>query len=242
MKRTIALIIFTFFISTESSRIFAQLLKIEAIELTGVGLTANDDFGDYASFISKVRNPALFQSQLINQIDSLSTITNTGFSIDFIFSLVDKPFNEFIFGIQNGSVETELFKSLSFQSDSGFVSSDITNQSQYFTLKTGYRRIFRTDKKIKLLAGTTIQLGIPVSSKTTQTFNREFVGEAYSFFGKQSVSFGLSIPYGLRFKLFRNVQVAFISKPTFFFQRVDGTPSSSLLRGTNLSFRFNIQS
>lgn len=220
----------------------AQSIKIDAIEITIVGETAEDDFGDYSRFVAKTRNPALFQSVLENEIDQNGTINRTGFSIDFIFSQISKPQNEFILGFQAGSVTNDLYTGLTFESDSASISGDITNQSQFFDLKAGYRRIFRMDKKIKVLVGANLQLGIPVSSNTTQTFNNPFFGDEYKFFAKQHVNVGLALNYGIRFKLFRNVYGAFVSRPTLFFQQVDGTPSSSILRGTNLSFQFKIRS
>ena len=222
--------------------ICAQSLKIDAIEFVTIGQIGDEDFGGYESFISKVKNPALFESGIVNQPNKIGIISSTGFAIDFVFVQADMPANEFILGIQSGTIESEVFQELSFQGDSNLVSSDITNTSQFFTIRSGYQRVFRYDKRIKILTGTTLLLGVPVSSNTTQTLTIDFFPQEYKFFAKQSASVGLSITYGIRFKLFRNVHTAFISRPTFYFTRVDGSPTSSLLRGTNLSFQFKIRS
>jgi hypothetical protein len=219
----------------------AQSIKINAIELTAIGQIGDGDHGNYEYFVYNTRNPALFQSGLIDQPDKFGIIRNSGFAIDFIFNQDDEPVNEFILGIQSGSIETEIFKDLSFQDDSLTFNSDVTNISQFFTVRAGYHRVFRADKRIRLLAGTMLQFGVPVSSNTTQTVTTDFFTDEYKFFAKQSVSVGYTISYGLRFTLFRNVHASLLSRPTFYFSRVDGSLSSSLLRGTNLSIQFKIR-
>lgn len=238
-KKFLATQVFILFVS--SATILAQSIQIEAIEFTFVGRTAENDFGEFDSFVSKVREPSLFQSKLVEQIDQNGIITTSGFAIDFVFSGMENPNNEFVFGIQTGSVESEIFQSLTVLRDTLTEISDISNSSQVFTLKAGYQRIFRDKKRLKLILGTSYQLGIPVSAKTTQTFDDEFFGEEYTFFAKQHASFGISAVYGIRFKLFRNVSASFLSRPGLYWQQVDGTPTANLLRGTNLSFRFKIK-
>ena len=119
--------------------------------------------------------------------------------------------------------------------------SDITNNSQYFTLRSGYQRVFLADKRVRVVASTMLHIGIPVSSKTTQTIESNLIGGEYDFFAKQSAYVGFSIPFGVRFKLFRNVNMSIMSRPTFLFQKVDGTSSTSLLRGTNISLQFKLR-
>ncbi len=219
----------------------AQSLQIDAIEILAFEQTGDDDFGTYNSFVSKARNPALFQFDLINQPEKIGIITNNGFAIDFVLSQKDEPVNEFIFGFQAGTVESELFNDLSLQRDTSLFVGTIKNSSQYFALKGGYQRVFRADKKIRIITGTSLQIGIPVSSKTMQTITSQFLQEEYNFFAKQSASLGFSINYGIRFTLFRNMHLALMGRPTFLFQNIDGTPSSSLIRGTNLSLQFKIR-
>ena len=219
----------------------AQSLKIDAIEISAIGQIGDGDHGNYEYFINNTRNPALFQKGLIDQPNKAGIIRSSGFAIDFVFKQVTEPANEFILGLQSGSVETEIFKDLTFQGDSSIFNSDVTNVSQFFTIRTGYHRIFRADKRIRLLAGTMIQLGIPVSSKTTQSVETDFFTDEYKFFAKQSISIGYTISYGIRFTLFRNVHASFMSRPTFYFSQVDGSLSSSFLRGTNLTLQFKIR-
>ena len=57
----------------------------------------------------RLKNPALFQTGLVNQPDNIGIIRTSGFIIDFIFVQVDEPVNEFVIGIQSGSIENRSF-------------------------------------------------------------------------------------------------------------------------------------
>jgi len=234
---SICLILFLCF----SAQSKAQHLQIKAIEIYTSSQTANDELGGYSTFISKTRNPALFLSEATKDPAQDASITANGFTINFIFNEPKKPYNEYMVVIQSSSITTDLFENNTVQRDSIIGISSLQNSSQFFVLSGGYQRVFRHDKRLQLIVGSGVQLGIPVSANTTQTFNSDFSGDENQFFAKQSVSAGLSFPIGIRLKAFRNVSLALIGRPTLFYHRVDGNPSTTFLRGTNLSFQFDIR-
>jgi len=234
---SICLILFLCF----SAQSKAQHLQIKAIEVYTSSQTANDELGNYSGFISKTRNPALFLSEVTQDPAQDAAITANGFTINFIINQPEKPYNEYMVRIQSSSITTDLFENNTVQRDSIIGISSLQNSSQFFVLSGGYQRVFRNDKRLQLIIGSSIQLGIPVSANTTQTFNSDFSGDENQFFAKQSVTAGLSFPIGIRLKAFRNVSLALIGRPTLFYHRVDGNPSTTFLRGTNLSFQFDIR-
>lgn len=221
----------------------AQVIAIDAIEIGSASQSGSSgNLPSVSSFISNTRNPALFRTSIASEIDHPNVFRKEGFQIDFIFSLNDDKRHQFIAGIERNSIESDLFLVNGSIQDTLSVSANYSVRNEYFFLKSGYQFTLRPDKKLSLIAGGQINFGIPVSSRTEEViFYRELENEEFSFFGKQSATAGLSIPIGIRLKLFRNVSMSLLVKQTFQYYRIDGSPVIASLIGTNLGFYFKLR-
>ncbi|MBO6792895.1 MAG: hypothetical protein JJ895_03210 [Balneolaceae bacterium] len=219
----------------------AQSIQVKGIEIYGQELSGMEDLGSLESSISNTRNPLLFKTKGLAETEEKSQQYSTGFSIDFHLINPKKQTHEYILGIQAGQIESYFTSAALIEYDSLAANTSIRNVSEFFNLKAGYQRVFRSEKKLKLTAGGVITLGFPVSSTTYQTINTELYSDTFQFFGKQSASIGLSVPLSARLKVVRNVSIALTSRPTFMLHNADGNLSTTLFRGTTLSLHFKLR-
>ena len=225
-----------------TGELYGQYIVIDAIEIGGTSQSGSSNLPSASSFISSTRNPALFKTSIISEIEHPNAFRNEGFRIDFIFRLNKDQRHQFIAGFERASIESDLFLVTGSIQDTISVSTNYTARNEYFFLKSGYQFTYRPEKRLSLIVGGQINFGIPVSSKTEEEiFYREFNNEKLSFFGNQSASAGLTFPIGLRLKLYRNVSISLLSRTSFQYYRVDGTPVIATLNGVNLGLHFKLR-
>ncbi len=221
--------------------ISAQGIQVKAIEIYGQSLNGTSDFGDLSSTINNTRSPILFRTDGLTELGEASAQRTNAFAIDFHITRKGIVVHEYILGIQSGTIETDFTTTASIVYDSLTTTTSITNVSEYFKLKAGYQRLFRSDKKLKFTVGGLLVVGIPISSMTTQQIVTSFGTDSFVFFGKKSVALGFSLPLSARLKVINNVSLSLTSRPTLLVHGVDGNFSSTLFRGTNLAFHFKLR-
>lgn len=221
--------------------ILAQGIHVKAIEIYGQNLNGTSDFGDLNSAINNTRNPILFRTDGLTEIGETSELTTNEFAIDFHIARKGIEAHEFILGIQAGTITTDFTTTASVVYDSLNTTTSITNVSEYFNLKAGYQRLYRSDKKLKFSVGGLLVMGFPISSITNQRIVTIRGSDNFVFFGKKSAALGFSLPLSARLKLINNVSISLTSRPTLLLHGVDGNFSSTLFRGTNLGLHFKLR-
>ncbi len=220
-----------------------QNITLEAIEIGSVSQSGSGNLPSVDSFLLNTRSPALFRTSIISEVGQPNVFNKTGLRIDFIFSLERDNRHQFKAGIERAAIESDLYLVSGSIQDTLSVSANYKTRNEYFFLKSGYQFVHRPGKRFTLIAGGQLNFGIPVSSRTEEliTINKEIGEEEYRFFGKQSASAGISIPVGIRFKLFRNVSMSMLIRQSFQYYRLDGTPLFTSMRGTNVGFHFKLR-
>lgn len=234
--------LFILFLLIPSSTLFGQVIIIDAIEVNTSSLSGKGALPEFSNFISSTKNPSLFRTRDISNPTNESSARSTGVSIDFIFRSVNNPRHQFIAGFEAANMTTDLYELQGTFQDTIAVTSTYTSVSEHFFLRAGYNYVRAPQRKLTLMAGAVVRLGIPISSKTEESLSGiDLLDSEFSFFAKQSASIGLSVPLGFRFKVIKNLSMTFTSKPTFHYSGLDGTPHFMILRGTNLAFHFNLR-
>ncbi len=207
-----------------------------------VGQTGESSLPSSSSFLNSTRNPALFRTTISNELSRDNSITRTGFRIDFLFKSTQNPKHQFVGGIETSSISYELYSLNGFFQDTLSATTRYESRNEYFFLKAGYNYVHTPDKKFTFLVGGILNFGIPVSAKTDEVILiNEFGERTFDFFGKQAPSLGLTIPIGIRLKVLRNISFSLVSRQSFQYHRVDGTPLYSRFQGVNLGFHFRIR-
>lgn len=234
--------LFILFILIPFSTLLGQGVIIDAIEINTSSLSGKGTLPEYSDFISNTKNPALFRTRDISNPTNKSSARSTGVSIDFIFRSINNPRHQFIAGFEAANTTTDLYELQGTFQDTIAVTSTYTSVSEHFYLRAGYNYVRAPHRKFTLMAGAVARLGIPISSKTEESISgMDLFDNEFSFFAKQSASVGLSVPFGFRFKVIKNLSMTFTSRPTFHFSGLDGTPHFMMLRGTNLAFHFKLR-
>ncbi len=237
----IALLFLLLFVSGE---VFAQSIVIDAIEISSSPLTGESKLSSYSSFIENTRSPTLFRTQNSSELSRTNKTIKTGFEIDFIFRFVGKPKHQFVTGFEASSFDSDLYEISGTYQDSLSVSSFLNTKTEFFFLKGGYNYVHTPDKRFTFMAGGVINFGIPVSAKTEEVISLSsdsFDQTRFTFFAKQSPSFGLSFPLGFRFKIINNVSLSFTTSPGFQYQKIDGNPVFTSFKGANFSLHFKLR-
>lgn len=235
------LLFLLFFVSGE---VVAQIIVIDAIELSIPTRTGDSKLPAFSNFIGNTKNPALFRTQNITELSRTNKTTKEGFEIAFIFRLTNNPKHQFIGGFEAASFNSDLYELTGIFQDSLSASTSLSTKNEFFFLKTGYNYVRTPEKRFTIMGGVLLNVGIPVSAKTTEVISINddfFVEQEYSFFAKQSATFGLNIPLGIRFKVINNISFSFITSPGFQYQRIDGSPVLTTFQGANFSFHFKLR-
>jgi hypothetical protein len=233
-----------FTLLTFNKGLHAQALKIDAIEVSFPSQNGYDNLSSYSEFISNTKDPFLFRTQKKTILSELNTTAKEAFAIDFIFKLKDRPSHQFIAGIETATLTTDLFELSGHFQDSLSVTTLITSKREYFFLRSGYNYIHKPDAKFSVTGGFLVNAGIPVSSITSEEIRFDDVNrvsQKFTFFAKQSTSFGMSLSLGIRFKIIRNISASLTGKPGMQYQRIDGTPFFTFYRGVILGIHFNLK-
>ncbi|MEQ9309424.1 MAG: hypothetical protein RLN90_08215 [Balneolaceae bacterium] len=227
-----------------SGEVFSQLIVIDAIELSFPNRTGESKLPSFSSFIGNTKNPVLFRTQNVDELSRINSTTKNAFSIDFIFRLKSNNSHQFVGGFEAASFNSDLYELSGTFQDSLSVSTTLSTKNEFFLLKTGYNYIHTPYKRFTIMGGVLFNFGIPVSAKTTEVIsvNDDFLFEQeYAFFAKQSPSFGLTIPLGIRFKVINNISFSFTTNPGFQYLRIDGNPFLTIFQGAHFSFHFKMR-
>ncbi len=220
----------------------AQFISIEAIEIGSTSQSGTSKLPAATTFISNTRNPALFRTSINSEIIHPDIHRKEGFRIDFIFRLKNDLRHQFVAGFERTIVESDLFSVDGTIQDTLSVAANYRTRNEFFLLKSGYQLTLRPEKRLSLIAGGQLNVGIPVSARTEEVvFYREFGSEELRFFGKQSASAGISIPFSVRLKVVRNISISLLITQSFQYYRIDGTPVFASMQGTNLGFHFRLR-
>lgn len=226
------------------SAIFAQSIVVDAIEINFPTSTGEAQLPTYSDFIGNTKNPILFRTQNISELSRNNSFVKTGFEIDFIFRLKNTPKHQFIGGFEAATINSDLYEISGLFQDSLTASTTLKTKTEYFFLKSGYNYVRTPSNKFTIMGGVLVNFGIPISAKTNElisTNDTSFEELEYSFFAKQSASFGLNIPFGFRFKVINNFSLSFTINPGFQYLRIDGNPVFTTFQGANLSFHFKLR-
>lgn len=227
-----------------SANVFAQRIVIEAIEISSLGLVGQSKLPTYSQFLSNTRDPVLFRTQEVSEIDRKNKAIKSGFNIDFIFRSKTNDRHQFITGFEASNVDIEMYEVSGKFMDSLAVSTSLNTRNEFFFLKAGYQYVRTPQKKFTFLVGATLNVGIPVSAKTDEIISGKNSSQdnfEFSYFSKQSASLGIVIPFGIRFKVVNNFSISLKANPTFHYQRLDGTGLVTSFQGSNLGFHFKIR-
>lgn len=195
----------------------------------------------FQDFIANTKEPLLFQTNFAETTRNSLELTYAGFDIDFVFRNDERAQNEYILGFGRAEVLSELFRVSGTLQDSISVNSSYEVSSEFFFLHGGYRRVFRPDERLSFYLGTSVKLGVPVASRTTEAIELQDGNQEYEFFAKQHVSAMLTIPVAFQLKLFRNVSSSFVIQNGFVYQKLDGTHTFSRLSGLDLKINYRIR-
>lgn len=236
--------ILLFFLLFASGEVFSQLIVLDAIELSFPNGSGESKLPSYSSFIGNTINPVLFRTQNVDELSRTNNTIKNAFSIDFIFRLKSNNKHQFIGGFEAASFNSDLYELSGIFQDSLSASTTLRTKNEFFFLKTGYNYIRTPNKRFTIMGGVLFNFGIPVSAKTTEaiSINDDFIFEQeYDFFAKQTPSFGLNIPLGIRFKVINNISFSFTTNPGIQYQRIDGNPILTTFQGANFSFHFKLR-
>lgn|GEM_PF-3493461 len=228
-----------------SGELFAQIIVLDAIEISLPTQTGESKLPTYSDFNGNTKNPLLFRTKNISELSRSNETSKNAFSIDFIFRLKkSNRKHQFIAGFETATFTTDLYKLSGIFQDSLSASTSLRSKTEFFFLKSGYNYVHTPDNRFTFMAGGILNFGIPVSAKTSElitTSESLFMEQEYSFFAKQSASFGLSIPMGFRFKVIKNISISFTTNPGIQFQKIDGNPVFTTLQGATLSLYFKFR-
>ncbi|GAB5410149.1 MAG: hypothetical protein BalsKO_25140 [Balneolaceae bacterium] len=237
-------LVFLFLLFFTSGELLAQRIVIDAIELSIPTRTGDSKLPTYSNFIEKTKNPALFRTQNIDELSRTNSTSKNAFSIDFIFRLKNNAKHQFIGGFEAATFNSDLYELSGIFQDSLLASTSLSTKNEFFFLKTGYNYVRTPNKRFTFMGGILFNFGIPVSATTTEVISLNdafFIEQEYSFFAKQSATFGLNIPLGVRFKVINNISFSFTTNPGFQYQQIDGNPILTTFQGANFSFYFKLR-
>ncbi len=226
------------------SELCAQIIVFDAIEISLPNQTGESTLPTYSNFNGNTKNPLLFRTKNISELSRSNETSKNAFSIDFIFHLKSSSKHQFIAGFEASSFTTDLYELSGTFQDSLSTSTSLRSKSEFFFLKSGYNYVHTPDNRFTFMAGGILNFGIPVSAKTSElitTTESLSIEQEYSFFARQSASFGLSIPMGIRFKVIKNISLSFTTNPGFQFQKIDGNPVIITFQGASLSLYFKFR-
>ena len=226
----------------------AQSLSIDALELSFSNLEGSFGKTNYSTFVGSSRNPLVFQTEPQEFLGRDASFVTSSFSILFLLKNAQREQDEYVVGFGNGNIAGSLYEFRGLRQDSISVLSSISSRTEYFFLTAGYQRLFRKDKRFKLLVGARLTAGIPVSAKVNELFkdqsdstNQDIFGTELSFFAKQSASFTFATPFGFRWRMFRNVSLSYLVSPSYQLNWVDRSRFHGNMSGGIFSFQFQLQ-
>lgn len=221
----------------------AQNIRAAAIELTVVGQSGETALPTLPAFISNTRNPDYFRVQDQALINRDGSFTKEGFSILFHFSDLRNEHFRWLAGFSYNDVHTNLYTFTNQETDSLSFDGRLDSRTELFFIHIGLHYETKPQARFTLIAGGLVQFGIPVSAKTTEsltTGNNPYPLN-YGFYAKESLSAGLSIPIGIRFKVLHTFSISLLAKPGLYYSELDGNPVLNRFGGTNLGFHFKLR-
>lgn len=230
------------FIAATPVIVYGQNTPVQAIEIGFSGTTGNAALPALSSFLNNTREPGLFRTENISDINKNEAITKNGFQIQFQLNDPKRPRIEWLAGIDYATVDYTLYEFSGTLSDTLNTTGTLTANNEYFFLHSGFHFVTKPESRFTWILGAYVNVGFPVSAKTEETIvGEDFQEYYYSFFGKRSVTTGITAPIGFRFKVINNFSLSLLTKPTLQYYRIDGSPVTAKLSSIDLGFHFKLR-
>ena len=196
------------------------------------------------SFFNNTRIPGLFRTK-ISSIKSRKLYTDeNSFQINFIFQINNKPDRDLLLGFSSAETISSLYTVQGLLNDTLNVSTEYEHKATYFYLNGAVRKHFRTQKWLRPYIGGGISLGIPVTARTFEKIYYDGYHsprKSYKFYSSKHLSYNLSIPFGVQFRLFKNVYSGLHFMPTARIHTIDGNTNLMYMNTTYLNLNFKLR-